>query len=119
MDRGTEKHLCVVPVTWLSVRLGRVEGGAGAGARREKDAPACGVTGGPGPCPAVRLHREFLSSCFRMCMCVRLCVCAWGGGMAGGGGKKDTIQLNNLVGINPYLPGFFCPAGQRSSLRDG
>lgn len=104
----------MVPVTWRSAWLGRVEGGAGVGTWWEKDTPACGVTGGPSTRPAIRLHREFLSFCFRMCMCARLCVC-----VGGGGEKKDNIQLNNLVGINPYLPGFFSPAGQRSSLRDG
>lgn len=52
------------------------------------------------------------------CVCVRDSVCV-GGGMGGGGEWKDNIQLNNLVVINPYLPGFFSPAGQRSSLRDG
>lgn len=118
-NRKTFVRVSVVSVTWPSAWPGRVGGGAGAGAWGEKDAPACGVTAGPGPCPAIRLHREFLSSCFRMCMWARLCVCVFGGGTESGGEKKDTIQLNNLFGINLYLPGSFCPAGQRSSLRDG
>lgn len=46
------------------------------------------------------------------CVCARLCVClcvCWNGGC--------RIK-NNLLGINLHLPGFFCPDGQRNSLRD-
>lgn len=41
-------------------------------------------------------------------------MCVWWGMR-----KKNTIQLNNFVRINAYLPGFYCSAGQRSALRDG
>lgn len=99
--RGTEKRLCVVPVIWLPAQLGRVEGGAGAGARREKGAPACGITGGPGPCPAA----QGIPFLLLQDVSVRR---FWEGG--GGGGKKDTFQLNNLAGINPYLPALFFPS---------
>lgn len=58
--------------------------------------------------------------CSRMCVpdpvCVFVCVCV---GMGGGGEKKKpSFQLNNFLGITLYFPGFFCPAGQRNSLRN-
>lgn len=58
------------------------------------------------------LCREFLSLLQDVCVpdsvCVCVCVC-WNGGC--------RIK-NNLLGINLHLPGFFCPDGQRNSLRD-
>lgn len=83
-----------------------------------KDTPAAGIIWGPGLCPAVLQGIPFHTPgcvCASPCVCVFVCVCV---GIGVEEKKKATIQLNNLLGINLHLPGFFCPAGQRNALRD-